>query len=109
LEQLQAFSCQLDIHRADSRGIASRPIETGNEANLDRVEGNAEYDRDCRGRGFGRERRWRTARGDDRHPAADQIGGQFRQPIVSAGVPLVAMTATRRRTRSAASSGSRSY
>ena len=55
MQQLQTFSYQLDIHRADPRDIASRPVETGDEANLDRVEANHENDRDCRGRGFGRE------------------------------------------------------
>ena len=62
----------LDVHLAETSGIAARPIEAGDKTNFHRVSAEAEDDRDCRSRGFGRERRWRIARRDnDGHLAAD--------------------------------------
>jgi hypothetical protein len=69
-------------HEADAGDVAARPIEAGNKTKLDRVSANAKNDRNRRGRCFGRKWHCRAARrGDDGHPAADQIGRQFRQPI----------------------------
>ena len=81
---------ELHIHGADTGDVAARPVEAGDETSLDRVAAGAEDDRNCRGRGFGRECRWHAARcGDDGHPAADQIGRQFRQSIVLTLCPAV--------------------
>src|SRR5262249_38298722 len=58
---------------------AARWVLPGDKATLDGVEADAEDDRNRRGRRFSRERRGRAARcGDDSHPAAYQIGHQFR-------------------------------
>src|SRR5262249_17993388 len=64
-------------------GMAAGAGEAGDETSLDRIEAAAEDDRNGRGRGFGREcRRCEVWRDDDGYPAADQIGRQFRQPII---------------------------
>src|SRR5262249_8516194 len=58
---------------------AARWVLPGDKATLDGVEADAEDDRNRRGRRFSRERRGRAARrGDDGHPAAYEIGHQFR-------------------------------
>src|SRR5262245_58083217 len=68
---------------ADTGDVAARLVEAGDETSLDRIEAAAEDDRNGRGRGFGREcRRYEVWRDDDGYPAADQIGRQFRQPII---------------------------
>jgi putative tryptophan/tyrosine transport system substrate-binding protein len=72
-----------DIAReAHAGGVSARPIQTGDETHCDRVSADGEDDRDGRGRGFGRKRRWRTGRRGHGHPPTDQIGGQVRQPII---------------------------
>jgi hypothetical protein len=66
------------------------PIEPCDQTRLNRVTAEAKHDRDRRGCGFGRERRWRAAhRGHDNHLAADQIGGHFRQSIIFIARPPV--------------------
>src|SRR5262249_26511643 len=70
---------QLVAHGVDTGDVAARSAEALDKAELDRVQAEAEDDRNRRGCGFGRERRGRAARcGDDSHPAADEIGYQFR-------------------------------
>ena len=44
-------------HEADTGDVAARPVEAGDKTSLDRVETTAEYNRNGRGRRFGRERR----------------------------------------------------
>ena len=68
--------------KIDAGRIAARPGKAGDQTKLDRVFADAEDDRDRCGRSFGR---------------------------LAAAVPGVAITATRRRTRSAMSDGRRSY
>jgi hypothetical protein len=59
---------------------AARQLFDGGRQGISRT---AEDDRNGRGRGFGREcRRYEVWRDDDGHPAANQIGRQFRQPII---------------------------
>src|SRR5205814_4090326 len=76
--------------------VAARPIEAGDEAGLDRISAVQENDRDRRGRGFGSERGRRAAGyAYDGHPAADQIGHQFRQPIAVIVAQRYSMTTLR--------------
>jgi len=82
VQKCQPLRSQLIREKIDPRKVSVRPGETGNQTKLDRVFADAEDDWDRRGRSFGRER--------SRLPAG------------------VAMTATRRRTRSAMSTGRRS-
>ena len=67
----------------DPREVAARPVEAGDKTEPDRVVADSEDDGDRRGCRLGRECR--------------------------RGAPVAAITATCRRTRSAANSGSRSY
>src|SRR5262249_23611426 len=79
----EPLSPDLHAHEADTGDVAARLVEAGDETSLDRIEAAAEDDRNGRGRGFGREcRRYEVWRDDDGYPAADQIGRQFRQPII---------------------------
>jgi hypothetical protein len=83
LQQPELLCPKFSGHRADTGDVTPRPVEAADETDLDRIDARAEYDRNRRGRRFGRERPLHAAWcGDDRHPAADQIGRQFRQPIV---------------------------
>ena len=72
MQDPQPLRRNLDVHLAETSGVATRPIEARDQTNLHRVSAETEDDRSCRSRGFGRERRWRIARrDDDGHPAAD--------------------------------------
>ena len=70
--------------------IAARSGETGNQTQLDRVFGDAEDDRDRRGRGF-RHRgcSGEGGRGNHGHATADEVGHERRQAIVFALQPVV--------------------
>ena len=79
MQEPEALGGELHVHGDDTGDVAARLIEACNQTRLNRVTAEAEHDRNRRGRGFGRERRWRAAhRGDDKHLAADQIGCHFR-------------------------------
>jgi hypothetical protein len=71
---------KLDAHGAETRDVAAGPVETGNKARLNRVGAGIEDDGNGRGCSLGGADGG-GARGDDNdgHPAADQIGRQFRQ------------------------------
>jgi hypothetical protein len=65
-------------------------FEARHQAELDRITGHAECDRDSRGRGLGRKCRGGGARrGDHTHSTANEIGRQLRQAIVSAFRPAI--------------------
>jgi hypothetical protein len=82
LDQPEPLRPELQVHRADAGDVTTRPIEAGDETNLQRVRTDGEDDRNCHGRGFCRQCRWRAARcGDDGHPPADDISRQFWQSI----------------------------
>ena len=80
-QQLQPLRPQLAAEKADARDVAARPVEAGDKAVLDRVAAGREDDRDRRGCGLGCKRR--------------------------SGVSAT-ITATGRRTKSAARAGNRS-
>jgi hypothetical protein len=82
VQQTQSLGHNFGGQKIDAGRIAARPGKAGDQTQLDRVFGDAEDDRDRRGRGFGR-----------------------RAAAVKAGV---AITANRRRTRSAMSDDRRS-
>ena len=66
----------------DARRVATRSGEAGDEAEPDRVFADGEDNGDRRGCRLGRERRRGTSsRGDHGDLAANQFGGQCRQPI----------------------------
>ena len=79
-QHLELLCHKLHSLEAHAGSVAARPVKAGDETHCDRVAADSEDDRNGRGRGFGRERRCYG----------------------------VAITATRRRIRSAAKSGSRS-
>ena len=61
-QELQPLCHQLSREKIDTRHVAARPGEARDQTELDRVVGDAEDDRDRRGRRLGRERRRRAAR-----------------------------------------------
>src|SRR5215813_13734874 len=80
VQEPEPLGYQLVAHGVDTGDVAARSAEALDKAELDRVQAEAEDDRNRRGCGFGRERRGRAARcGDDSYPAADEIGHQFRK------------------------------
>ncbi len=81
-QQLQSLEGQLGEHEADARARAARPGETGDEAGRNRVGADDEDNRDRRGCALRRERRLVAGRDDQINLAADEVGGQFGQPII---------------------------
>src|SRR5262245_61269819 len=78
----QAFRPQFIGQIAHARHVSTRPIETGNQAVLDRVAADDEHDRDRCGRRFGDKHSLRGGHaGDDRDLTADEVGYERREPI----------------------------
>jgi hypothetical protein len=65
---------------ADTRDVATGPVEAGDEAIPDRVAPGHKYDRHCRGRGLGRERR-RGIADDQGYLPAKKVRHQKRQLV----------------------------
>jgi hypothetical protein len=82
MQECQPLGDHLPGEKIDAGRIAARPGKAGDETKLDRVLTDAEDDRDRRSRSFG--------------------------AIEAASLPGVAITATRRRTKSVISAGWRS-
>ena len=79
---------QIEIAEIDD--VATRPIEAGDQALLNRIDTKTEDDRDRIGRSLGCTGRNVTAETHNHaHPTADQIGGQFRQAIRIVIGPLI--------------------
>jgi hypothetical protein len=89
MQQVEPLSRKLSLHKRDAGDIATGVAEAGDKARLDRVDGDIEDDRNCRGYRFGRDYRSGTRGDHHRHPALDQIGGQRRQSIVLTFRPAV--------------------
>ena len=82
VQQRQPLRRRVGIEPADPGHVPARPIETGDEAGLDRVAADVEDDRDRRGCRLGGEGRTETAgRRDHGHLALNQVGRQCRQSI----------------------------
>ena len=89
-QQSQPLRDQLRGQSGDAGDVAARPVEAGDEAELDRIAAGLEHDRNRRGRRLGREAGSGAAGGGDHgNRPADQFGGQRRQPIVLALRPAV--------------------
>ena len=81
-QELEPLGRKLRGDEGDTRDVAARPVEAGDEAELDRIGAEREDDGYRRGRRLGRERRPGAAAGNNhRYLAANQIGRQRRQPI----------------------------
>jgi hypothetical protein len=80
MQQFQLLRLQRGGKQIDARGVAAGPIEAGNHAELDRVTGSDEGNRNCSGRGLCRQNTGRAARKDHGDPAENQFDRQRRQP-----------------------------
>jgi hypothetical protein len=69
--------------------FATRLVEAGYEARLDRVDAEEEDDRNCRGRRLGGECRRRAVGDNHGHLPTNQFGREIRQSIVLALRPTV--------------------
>ena len=82
MQQPQPLCHHLGGEEIDSGRVAAGPGEAGDQTELDRVLGDAEGNRNGRGRRLGRECRCRAPRHrDEAHLPANQIGHQGRKPI----------------------------
>src|SRR5262249_50463702 len=83
LQQPEPLRPKLRTQEGYARDIAARPAQAHDEPDRDRVLAGRKDDWDGRGRGFGGLcRNGPAARNDDSNSAANQVGRQFRQPIV---------------------------
>src|SRR5437016_8038712 len=70
--------------------IGIRATQTADESGVHRISAVDEYNRNRGCRGLGRKCRAWPAGGDDhRNPAANELGGHLRQPIIAISTPLI--------------------
>ena len=73
----------IGVDRGDAGDVAAGPVEAGDKAEFDRIAAGGEHHRNGSGGVLGRHRGGGAAGGgDQRHLAADQLGGEVRQPLV---------------------------
>src|SRR5262245_21767835 len=90
MQEAEPLGPSLRVHRRDAGDVAAWSIEAGNQTSLHRIGTAAVNDRDRCSCSLRRGCCRRAAgRSDDRHPAADQIDHQFRQPIKFIARPTV--------------------
>ena len=90
MQKPQPLGRDIREEKIDAGRVAAGLGKTGDKTHLDRVCADAEDDRNCRGRSFGRKRsRIAAGRGDNGHVAADEIGHERWQSIVLALQPVV--------------------
>jgi hypothetical protein len=90
MKKFQPLRRQLAAQKIDSRQVAARPSEAGDETEPDRVIASDEDDGDRCGCRLGGEcRRVTSGRGDYGNLSANQFGRKLRQPIVLALRPAV--------------------
>jgi hypothetical protein len=89
VQQPQSFRHQLGTQLGHAGDVATRPVQAGHQAKLDRVTGRLEDDRNGSGRTFGCEGCGRAGRCDHAYPSAHQIGHQSRKSIVVPLRPMV--------------------
>ena len=88
VQQLQPLGPELCGKAGHAGDIAARPIHPLDEPKLDRIARRREHDRDRGRRRHGRKRRSGISH-DHRDVAADQLGGERRQPVVIPARPAV--------------------
>src|SRR5215471_1188265 len=81
MQQPKLLCPKLSSDKRDTGDIAAWPVETGDEAELNRVAAACEDDRDRRGRRLGYDCRPGVMRSDHRHLTAYQIGCEVGQSV----------------------------
>jgi hypothetical protein len=79
MQEFKPLGFKLVRHVGDAGGVAARPVEVRDDTKFDRVTSHAKNDWNRAGQSFGGKCRNPPGRGDDGHPAANEIGCQFRQ------------------------------
>src|SRR5262245_30114681 len=82
MQQPKLLCPKLRRNEGDTGDVAARPVETGDEAELNRVAAGYEDDRDRRSRRLGYNCRGDVMRSDHRHLTAYQIGCEVGQSVV---------------------------
>src|SRR5215813_9008636 len=80
-QQFQPFCPECVYEESHARDIAAGTIETGNEAEIDRIGTDREYDRNGCGCGFRGERSRRGQRNDRGRGIGRQLGSHCRQSV----------------------------
>src|SRR5215510_917269 len=81
MQQPKLLCPKLRRNEGDTGDVAARPVETGDEAELNRVAAGYEDDRDRRSRRLGYNCRGDVMRSDHRHLTAYQIGCEVGQSL----------------------------
>jgi len=90
VQEPESLCPELQAKVTEPGGVAARPVEAGDQADLHGVGANAEDNGNRRCRRLGRERRGGAARcHDDSHALANQLGRQRRQAIILALRPAI--------------------
>src|SRR5215470_1849927 len=76
VQQRERLRPQLAIDLVEAREVTSRPIETSNKTDLNRIDADAEHDWDGGGRSLSCESRRKAGRDNHGHPNLDQINRQ---------------------------------
>src|SRR5215831_2015591 len=82
MQQPKLLCPKLRRNEGDTGDVAARPVETGDEAELNRVAAGYEDDRDRRSRRLGYNCRGDIMRSDHRYLPAYQIGREVGQSVV---------------------------
>jgi hypothetical protein len=83
-KQLQPLRHQFVDQEGHARNVCARPIEAGDEPQLDRINPGYKDNGDGRGRSLCRERGRRGIRYKDIDLTSDQLGGQYWQMVAVA-------------------------
>src|SRR5262249_9318143 len=90
VKQLQTFLLGRDHQLGDARDVATRTVEAGSKAQLDRIAADQGYDWDCAGSCLGRGPRIGSASGNDHvYSTPNQLSRQGRQSIILSLSPCV--------------------
>src|SRR5215831_4669505 len=89
MHQSKLLCPKLSNDKRDTGDVAARPVETGDEAELDRVGSRGEDNRNSTSRGLGSQTGRSAGRGNDRDSSTNEVGRLRRQSLVPAFRPAI--------------------
>ena len=81
MQKLEPLTSELSARKRYACDVATRPTEAADKAELDRVNGQVQHDRNCRSRGLGGQCSSGASANNYSYLMTDQIGRQRRQSI----------------------------